>query len=543
MLRAGGMPRLGAVAVGHGSDRWMLAQLVVGSGPGLRGRRPRGRGARRRVDRRRLPRAHAPRRRPRSRVDHQTASIPREARAALAGSTVTVAGRLRRQAAEPHRLSVPARGGSRRRVASPRPGLDARRGRPGETLGRCAHRGDGRSRRGDRARDRARGPRRAASLRGRAGSSEGRAESAPFDQRVLGLSPTFDSAFAARIQPGAERSVALARAAARLQRRRHHVRRGDHRGSARHRGSRRAARGRAGTPGRAFDPTSRGLSVSMSRWARTAARSTCTWPRPPRGTTIPCSTAALGALVSAISFFAAGTRIHVTYQVTLPPARTSRKTQCSVASTLPLPVRRGLWRSRLQSGRLDYVAASRACELPDLERPPRAARALDDERFEHERRGSRGPPRARGRERRCGVRASGAPAPRVQRGRAGRGEPGTHRQRAQDRRSARQGVPRGPFERGPTRRRAPVPAARTAQPLGRRRASSRCSEARGAQAMRSSRRSRARVPTPSPTRGCSRPARRRSGAWASTRRAGARSVSCSSALQAIRGRWRTWAIA
>ena len=31
--RAGGVPRIGAVAAGHGADRWLLAQLVAGSGP------------------------------------------------------------------------------------------------------------------------------------------------------------------------------------------------------------------------------------------------------------------------------------------------------------------------------------------------------------------------------------------------------------------------------------------------------------------------------------------------------------------------------
>ena len=87
--RAGGMPRLGAVAVGQGADRWMLAQLVAGAGPVFEV-----------VDRPDAARVGAelvsdalePTLRD---VDVDLGPTvdriyPREARAALAGSTVTV---------------------------------------------------------------------------------------------------------------------------------------------------------------------------------------------------------------------------------------------------------------------------------------------------------------------------------------------------------------------------------------------------------------------------------------------------------------------
>jgi hypothetical protein len=69
-------------------------------------------------------------------------------------------------------------------------------------------------------------------------------------------------------------------------------------------------------------------------------------------------------VVTSISFFASGVRVHVEHDLALPPGRASRRTQCSIASTLPLPVRKGLWRARQRNRSLDYGAAARACELP-----------------------------------------------------------------------------------------------------------------------------------------------------------------------------------
>ena len=77
-------------------------------------------------------------------------------------------------------------------------------------------------------------------------------------------------------------------------------------------------------------------------------------------------------VVGAITFFASGLRISVTQELRLPPARTPRRTQCSVASQLPLPVRRGIWRARMRdkgvsagdAAAREYTTAAQGCELP-----------------------------------------------------------------------------------------------------------------------------------------------------------------------------------
>jgi hypothetical protein len=69
-------------------------------------------------------------------------------------------------------------------------------------------------------------------------------------------------------------------------------------------------------------------------------------------------------VVNAVPFFAAGVAIAFTYEITLPPPQASSRTTCSVASTLPLAVRRGIWRARKMRSALDYFTASHACELP-----------------------------------------------------------------------------------------------------------------------------------------------------------------------------------
>ena len=58
-------------------------------------------------------------------------------------------------------------------------------------------------------------------------------------------------------------------------------------------------------------------------------------------------------VVGAVPFFGAGVPISFTHVLSLPPGASSKRTQCSVASTLPLAVRRGIWRARKARDALD----------------------------------------------------------------------------------------------------------------------------------------------------------------------------------------------
>jgi tetratricopeptide (TPR) repeat protein len=65
------------------------------------------------------------------------------------------------------------------------------------------------------------------------------------------------------------------------------------------------------------------------------------------------------------------TKIHITVNLPLPPPRSMRARTCSATSTLPMPLRRGVWRERLDRGPSDgqhaaamYVEAKQTCELP-----------------------------------------------------------------------------------------------------------------------------------------------------------------------------------
>jgi tetratricopeptide (TPR) repeat protein len=358
--RAGGMPRMGAVAVGYGADRWLLSQLVAGSGPVYESVD--------RVDAARVGAAIV--------ADALEPTLrdveldlgpsidriyPREARAALAGTTVTVTGRLRGR--------LPAKVGFRFRrgtqlVEESRPldvvelpaGADIEKRWAAARIEEMTARGDGI------------GP--AIAIAAQTGLLTpwtgwffGSGSSSPFDRRLLGLSPTLDGAFAARVEPAPQPSSLLLEPP--------HDFSGD---ASLHDAAVAAAE-------RAIEDAV--AQLEACRDARAAVR-----PDVAGALRIDLSVDAAGhavdvhvvasqdrdddpaldrcarSVVSAIAFLPSGVKISVTHAITIPPGRTTRKTQCSVASTLPLPVRKGLWRSRLQSGHLDYSTAARACELP-----------------------------------------------------------------------------------------------------------------------------------------------------------------------------------
>jgi hypothetical protein len=359
--RTGGVPRMGAVAVGHGADRWLLAQLVAGSGPVYESA---DRADAARVGAAIVADALEPTQRD---VDLDLGATidriyPREARAALAGATVTVTGRLRGQL--PTHVGFRFRKGAEL-VQESRP-LEVVEVPPGADLARrwAAARIEEMTARGD-------GIEPAVALAAQAGLLTpwtgwffgGTTASLPFERRLLGLSPTLDGAFASRVEPVDEPSSLLLEPPH------------DFSGDATLQDAAIAAAQRA------IEDTV--VQLQACRDARAAVR-----PDVAGELRIDLSVDATGhavdvhvsasagndddpvldrcarSVVAAISFFAAGAKITLTQQITLPPARTSRKTQCSVVSTLPLPVRKGIWRSRLQNRRLDYSAAARACELP-----------------------------------------------------------------------------------------------------------------------------------------------------------------------------------
>jgi hypothetical protein len=86
------------------------------------------------------------------------------------------------------------------------------------------------------------------------------------------------------------------------------------------------------------------------------------------GTDDPALDRCVQATVESLPFFDSGTEAQVTVEreLTLPPPRESRARKCSQTSALPLPLRVTVWRERL--GTLTpweaYARARRTCELP-----------------------------------------------------------------------------------------------------------------------------------------------------------------------------------
>jgi Flp pilus assembly protein TadD len=359
--RAGGTPRLGAVSVGHGADRWLLAQLVVGSGPVYEA-----------VDRADAARVGAsivadalePTLR---NVDLDLGPTvdriyPREARAALAGSTVTVTGRLR--GALPRRIGFQYRRGAELaresrvlEVVDVPAGADVARRWAAARIEEMAARGDGLE------------PAIALAAQSNLltpwtswffGDAS---TSAPFEQRVLALSPMLDAAFAARVEPVRGAPSLLLEPPRDFS------------------GDTSLSDATAMAAQRAIEDQL--ASIEACRDARAAVRPEVTGSLhveldvDPQGRAVDVHVAAptpgdddpvldrcARGIISAIAFFAAKTKVHVAQQINLPPAPAGRRTQCSAASTLPLPVRRGIWRARLHNHRLDYAAAAHTCELP-----------------------------------------------------------------------------------------------------------------------------------------------------------------------------------
>jgi tetratricopeptide (TPR) repeat protein len=360
--RAGGVPRLGTVAMGRGADRWMLAQLVAGAGPAYEV-----------VDRPDAARAGAailadalqPTLRD---VDLDLGPTidriyPREARATLAGSTVSVTGRLRgklpdhigfrfRRGAELVEESRPLR------AIDPPAGADIARRWAEARIEEISARGEGlESAIAMAAQARLLTPWTSWFF------SSSDSASAPFEDRLLGLSPSVDTPFARKVDPSPPPPSLLLEPPATFE------------GDASLKDAAQVAAERA------IDDTLAALVAC--RDARAAQRPGVTGELRievavgPEGRATDVRVSAVNAseddprldrcaraVVGAIPFFPAGVHVSVNYPVLLPEGRASRRTRCSVTSTLPLPVRRGIWRWRQRKGTLDYLAAERDCELP-----------------------------------------------------------------------------------------------------------------------------------------------------------------------------------
>ena len=364
--RIGGMPRLGAVAVGEGANRWLLARLVAGSGPIYEV-----------ADR--------------SEAAHIGASLvadaleptlrnvdldlgpnidriyPREARAALAGSTVTVVGRLRGRL--PDSIGFRFHDGvklveeSRRLVSVAVPeAADVARRWAAARIEEMTARGDGiEATRVLAAQAKLLTPWTSWFFAPPGDTSPHACP--PFEQRLLGLSPTLDAAFAPYIEPATVNSsqlleppsaltggVTLMQAATAAA----------HRTIDDAKGALRAcADARAATRPDVVGRLHINLVVS-SEGKATEVRVSALELRDDDSALDRCAK----GVIQSLPFFGAGKPLTVIHELTILPGRASQRTHCSPAAALPLPVRRGIWRARSLGGAERYVQAARSCELP-----------------------------------------------------------------------------------------------------------------------------------------------------------------------------------
>jgi tetratricopeptide (TPR) repeat protein len=359
--RASGVPRLGALAIGQGADRWMLAELVAGAGPVYDV----------------LDRPDAARASSALVADALTPTVrdvsivlgatvdrvyPRDPSAVSAGSTLTVAGRLRGEL--PKQITLRYRRGTQlveevrplELVPTPAFGDVARRWAQQRIEESVTH-ADGIE------------PAIALANKSRLLTPwtgwffDGGSASAPWESRLLGLSPTLDTAFAGRIEPAppppslllepprvfdGEASIEQAAETA-----------------ARHAIQDSLAAMIACRDARAsIKPGVSGdLRIDLSVSAEGRASKVIVAARQ-AGDNDPFLDRCIRVVVDAVPFYGAGVTISFTHYISLPPGQTSKRSECSVASTLPLAVRRGIWRARKAKGTLDYGSAAHACELP-----------------------------------------------------------------------------------------------------------------------------------------------------------------------------------
>jgi tetratricopeptide (TPR) repeat protein len=361
--RTTGMPRIGAVAVGPGADRWLLARLVSGTGEIYEV----------------SDRADAARSGAALLADALEPTLrdveldlgpsvdrvyPREARAALAGSTLSVVGRLRGEL--PTRVGLRFRDGKKLvqrslplyRTTLPKAADVAKRwatARIAEITGQDD------------------GLEPAIALAASAklltpwtgwffDGSVTTGPSLPFAQRVEELSPISDASYARWVEgPSASSSMLLEppstfgggvdlRRAAELA-----VRRILEQARQAVRACRDARAAVRPEVGRAFE-----IDLSISGDGRaTRVRVTLGGAREQDRVLQRC----VEGVVKSLPYFAAGLPIDLIHTLTVPEARTTQRTTCSATSKLSLPIRRAVWRARPHASAEDYQKAARSCEL------------------------------------------------------------------------------------------------------------------------------------------------------------------------------------
>jgi len=363
--RVGGLPRLGAVAVGSSADRWLLAKLVAGVGAiyevGDRADAARA-GAKLLAD------ALQPTLRD---VDLDLGSTidriyPREGFAVLAGSTVTVLGRLRGKL--PTHVGFRFRDGNKLvqesrpiyRTVAP-PSQDIIKRWVTARIEDVATRGEGVEPAIVLATEnQLLTPWTSWFFPGETGSES-------LAHRLLDLSPLYDTPFAAQaddtivtgsslLEPprsfGGGVSLREAAEAA--------VRRVLTSAAGAIRACRDARAATRPEIGREF---SLDLSINGDGQA-TRVRVQLVGDRASDRVLDRC----IEGVVKSLPFFATGAIVNVTHKLTVPESRSSRRTQCSAASKVSLPLRKSIWRARRpDSGERfsdTYLAAARACELP-----------------------------------------------------------------------------------------------------------------------------------------------------------------------------------
>ena len=360
--RANGSPRLGALSVGQGADRWMLAEMVQGAGPvfDVLDRPDAARAASALVED-----ALAPTIRDVSLVLGATVDrvYPRDARAVLAGSTVTVAGRLRGDL--PKKVALRYRKGtelvedvlSLEEIKLPQ-GADVPRRWAEQRIQEAVSRADGI----EPAIALATKSQLLTPWTGWFAPSGGNA-SAPWEDRLLGLSPTVDTAYANRVQPAPQPPSLLLEpppvfdGEASIEQAAEIAARHSIESSMSAMVACRDARASI-KPGVSGDLR---VDVTVDKDGK-ATKITVVSQRP--GEDDPVLDRCIKVVVGSVPFYDSGVNVTFSHNLSLPAAPSSRRTECSVASTLPLAVRRGIWRARKAKGQLDYYTAAHSCELP-----------------------------------------------------------------------------------------------------------------------------------------------------------------------------------
>ncbi len=361
--RSGGVPRLSAIAVGTNADPWSLSKLVEGAGSVYQVAEPSdaGRASTALLEAAELPTLRDVELDLGSTVDRV---YPRAARAALSGSTLSVVGRLR--GALPARIGLRYRDGSKQvdeqrllyRTRVPR-GADIEKRWAEARIQDLVARDDG--------------VEAAVSLAREFGlltpwtsyffaPDAAKPAQASFSDREP--SPERDGALSLRLgllrplgstllEPETERSSGVSmRVAAEAA-----LHRVLNQASSAIRACRDARAGVRPDLGREFTIELRVDAGGHATRVRVVARAAKTQD--------PVLERCIRGVVESLPYFAAGTPVSVFHELRLPELRAVKKTRCSGAAGVSLPLRKEIWRARASFGSVaGFVSAAQSCELP-----------------------------------------------------------------------------------------------------------------------------------------------------------------------------------